>query len=207
MHSGPRYVIYVDQDEEERVMMTAPLAERDRRYFTEGIIPALRPMSDEEYKNGPMVVLHTMAKFSYVLHDRDVYWCVEWQPGLIVVRFSPGGTFAAAALRSPNPGFGGREPTEEDLANYDEDAENPQYNLIFDAWDAQFDSDTLKWNGFERAGEEAAQIFDAAMAHVQELGEQMEARYGGKSEEIDLWRQRCHENIQRWAGEGVRIAR
>jgi hypothetical protein len=205
MSDDPRYVIYVDHEGEEGVMMTAPLAEEDRDYFVRGILPVMRPMTHEEYMHGPMYLLHTLAKTSYLLHQRSVYWCIEWEPGLIVVRFSPDDSLAAAALRSPNPEFGGREPSEEDLREYDEGAENHQYNLIFQAWDAQFDTQMREWNSFTPADEETARRFDAAMEHAQALGERMEAEYGGKPDEIARWRKQAAENLARWAGQGVRI--
>src|SRR5437773_6819026 len=104
------YVIFVEKTERETVMFTGPLDSGDRHYFENGIFPALRPLSDDEYMNGPAVILHTLARFSYILYNNDVYWCAEWDPGLIVVRFSPGGAMAWSAFRSPIPNFGGREP-------------------------------------------------------------------------------------------------
>src|SRR4051812_27723301 len=94
-----QYVIFVDQGEEEGVMLTAPLEGGDRDYLVNGIVPTMRPLSDEDYLQGPAAILHTLAKYSYILFRGDVYWCVEWEPGLLVVRFSPDGTMAWSALR------------------------------------------------------------------------------------------------------------
>lgn len=203
-HEFPRYVIFVDQDDEEGVMLAAPLEDGDRDYFVNGILPTLRPLSDEEYMHGPVYILHTLAKSSYILYQGDVYWCVEWEPGRIVVRFSPTGALAWTALRSPNPEFAGRTPNEADIRYYKEDAENHQYNLVFNAWDAQFEEIERTWKSFTRATDETVQAFDAAMAHVQRLGEQMEARYPNQ-EAIAQWREQSRQNLQQWAGEGVRI--
>jgi hypothetical protein len=91
---------------------------------------------------------------------------VEWEPGLLVVRFAPDGSLALAERRSPNPEFGGREATEEELADYDEDNEEQahQYRLVFDAWDAQLDEDERE--DWEIVDDETKSRFDAALAHV-----------------------------------------
>ena len=54
----------------------------------------------------PAAILHTFARYSYIIYRNNVYWCAEWEPGLIVVRFSPDGSLAWTALRSPIPNFG-----------------------------------------------------------------------------------------------------
>jgi hypothetical protein len=200
-------VIFVIGDNDEEEMYVAPLADDDAKYFREAILPNLQPLSDDQYMHGLAMVLHTLARFSYVIHERDVFWCIEWQPGLIVVRFSPDKGMAWTALRSPHPEFGGREATQEEIDAYneaeDEDDENPQYNLVFDAWDAQLDEDTRGWNGFEPVDDETRAIYQDAMAKAQELGEQLEARYSGPA--YNQWAETCKANLQQWAGEGIRI--
>lgn len=198
-----QYIIFGDDEGEDAVMLAGPTAEADRNYFEKNIVPALRPMTDDEYGFGPAVMLHTFARFSYILFGNDVYWCAEWGPGLIVVRFSPDGTLAWGAFRSPVPTFGGRKATDEDLRHYDEDAENHQYNLVFRAWDSQFDHDTRKWCSFERADEETQQAYYAALRHVGELGEELRARYAHKSD-WERWSNQCKESLDRWAGQGIR---
>src|SRR5947209_5162586 len=141
-----RYVIFVDG-----VMLAAPLDDGDYQYFADHIMPSLRPLSDEQYMEGPAVILHTFARYSYILYRDDVYWCAEWEPGLVVVRLSPDGRLAWTAMWSPVPNFGGREPAAEDVRDYDEDAENRQYNLVFTAWDAQFDAADREWRSFRPA--------------------------------------------------------
>ena len=203
----PQYMIFVAQKGEADAMLAAPLEDDDRDYFVNGILPALRPLSDEDYMQGPAVMLHTAARFSYIVFRDDVYWCVEWDPGLIVVRFSPDGTMAWTALRSPIPDFGGRTPLEEDLRDYDEadeDAENHQYNLVFKAWDAQFDEDWRKWRSFKPADAQIVRTYQAALAHVLTLGEQMEVRYSGE-DKYHPWVEQCERNMEKWAGEGVRV--
>lgn len=194
------YVITVDD-----VMLTAPPERDDFRYFVDGILPRLRPISDEDYMQGPAVILHTLARYSYILYRNDVYWCAEWEPGLSVVRFSPDGSMAWTALRSPIPDFGGRKAVAEDVRSYDEDAENHQYNLVFRAWDAQFDEFWRKERSFRRAGAKTAGVYEAALAHAYELGEQMQARYSDDGK-FSRWTARCKRNLRKWAGEGIRVA-
>jgi hypothetical protein len=199
-----QYVIFVDQNDETGVMFTAPLEDADRDYFVKGIVPTLRALSDEEYLNGPAVILHTLARFSCILYGDDVYWCAEWQPGLIVVRFSPNGEMAWSALRSPIPNFGGRTPNAEDLRQAEEDPENHQYNLVFKAWDAQLDEDWRQWRSFKPADATTAKAYQTALTHVQALGEQMEARYSEGSK-FGRWVEGCKRNLMEWSGEGIRV--
>ena len=198
-----QYLIFVDDRRiESGVMFTAPLKAGDRRYFVDGVLPTLRPLTDEEYMSGPAVILHTLAKFSYIVYRNALYWCVEWEPGLIVVRFSAVEKMAWTALRSPIPNFGGRTPTAEDLRDYKESSENHQYNLVFNAWDAQFDEDWRRWRCFKKADAKTAKTYHAALVHVHALEEQMEARYSAPAR-FDRWVERCKRNLEKWAGNGV----
>lgn len=194
-----RYVIFVDDD-----MFVAPLEESDFQYLADHIVPNLQPLSDEDYLAGPAVLLQTPAPSSYILYRQEVYWCAEWEPGLVVVRFSPDGRMAWTALRSPIPNFGGREPMEEDERLYDEDAENHQYNLVFKAWDAQFDEDDRESRSFQEAEAEIESAYQAALAHANQLGEQIQARYSD-DDKFSAWAEQCKSNIGAWAGEGIRI--
>lgn len=196
-----RYVNFVSGDGDDQVLHTAPVPAEDAEYF-ERIIGVMQPLSDEDYMNGPAVVLHTLAKTSYILRGEELFWCIEWQPGLIVVRFVPGQPMAWAAIRSPVPNFGGREASEAELDAYDEDAENHQYNLIFRPWDAQFDAQNREWYSFVPADADVQSKFENALAHVNALGEIMEQRY---SADRDAWLASCKQNLQDWSGEGVRL--
>lgn len=138
----------------------------EEAYLREAVIPTMRLLSVEEYKEGPAKILSTAARYSYVLDGDVVYWCIEWEPGLVVVRFAPDGLMAMAEMRSPNPEFGGREATEEELESYDEEDEERlhQYKLVFDAWDAQFDEDERE--DWELADDDTKGRFHAALAKV-----------------------------------------
>jgi hypothetical protein len=168
-----RYIIFTDEDGE-KVIRSSPLSPTSEAYLRDVALPALRPLSDEAYVDGPAEIVGTLARSSYVLDDEVVYWCVEWPPGLLVVRLSPDGSMASAELTSPNPEFGGREATPEELDDfYDvQDEDNPQYDLVFDAWDAQFDEE--EWTEWEVAAAETADRFAAATAHADRLAQQAE---------------------------------
>ena len=195
-HYSMRYVIFADHEGIEGQLFSTPVGCLEAAFLREAILPKMRLLSDEEYVNGPAAILHTAARFSYVLDGRDVYWCVEWDPGLLVIRFSPDGGIAWAAARSPNPEFGGRSASDEELEAYDEDAPNPQYNLVFDAWDAQFeDEERENWHPAESA-ERAA--FEAASAHVNALHAELDERNKDKGVR-DRWLERC-ERSPIWRG-------
>lgn len=200
-----QYVIFVEDenDEDGAVMHAAPVPDGDYEYLRDVVIPTLRPMSDEQYMKGPAVILHTFARFSYILFKDDLYWCSEWDPGLIVVRLSPDATISWTALRSPNPGFGGRKPTKEEIELFDEDAENHQYNLVFHAWDAQFDEQDRKTRSFTQADSRTKRKYSAALAHVDSLGVIMERRY---AKSLEKWADTCRKNLDKWAGEGIRAS-
>lgn len=170
-----KYIIFVyegtDPEEAgEPVLWSRSVPPGEEAYLRESVLPGMRPLSDEEYMAGPAKILNTAAHYSYVLDGEVVYWCVEWEPGLVVVRFALDASLALAELRSPNPEFGGREATDEELENYDEDNEERthQYNLVFDAWDAQFDDDE-RAEEWEVADDETKSRFDAALAHANRM--------------------------------------
>jgi hypothetical protein len=196
-----QYVNFAYEDSDESTLYTGPVPENDAAYLRQAATH-LQPLSDEEYMTGPAVILHTMAKFSYVLDGDELYWCVEWQPGLLVVKMTPEGDLQWVALRSPIPNFGGREPLPEDGDPDEYDSgDNPQYNLIFTPWDAQFDKQEREWKSFVPADAEVQARFEKALARVNALGDVMESRYAGD----DSWRKVCKENLKKWAGEGVRL--
>lgn len=166
-----KYILFVYEDADpaengEPVLWSRSVPPGEEAYLREAVFPSMRPLSEDEYQTGPARILTTAARWSYVLDGGVVYWCVEWEPGLVVVRFAPDASLALAELRSPNPQFGGREATDEELDNYDEDNEEQahQYHLIFDAWDAQFDRDErVEW---EIVDHETKRRFDAALARA-----------------------------------------
>ncbi len=189
------YVIEAFDEDDETTTMTRPVDEVDAEYLRETVIPVLRPLSVDEYSFGPAAILHTMARYSYVLDGTVVYWCVEWKPGLLVIRFAPDGEMAWAALKSPNPAFGGREATEAEWDAYDEDA-NPQYNLVFDAWDDIFDDEREGWDPISAADQEA---YAAALAPVNTLSEALKVQWESRNGE---YLERC-KTSPIWRGEVI----
>jgi len=49
---------------------------------------------------------------------KNLYWCIEWTPGLLVIDLTPG-AMQWAARRSPNPEFGGRRASKAEIQNFD----------------------------------------------------------------------------------------
>ncbi len=196
-----QFVNFVFRDgSDDQVMHTAPVPDEDAAYL-QRIIAQLRPLSEEDYMNGPAAILRTLAKSSYVLDGAELFWCIEWDPGLIVVRFSPNGAIAWAAIRSPVPNFGGREAADADWDNYNEDAADPQYNLVLFSWDAQFDAQEREWRSFVPAPPDVQLRFEKALRHADELRDIMERRF---SHDPD-WFKRCEQNLKEWCGDGVHL--
>lgn len=198
-----QYLNYVYDNSDTPVIHTGPVAEREAEYLHRASTH-LQPLSDEEYMTGPAGILSGLAKSSYVLDGSTLYWCVEWEPGLIIVQMRPNHEMQWVALRSPSPDFAGREPLPVDgkIEDYDPD-ENPQYDLIFTPWDAQYDAEYRKFGSFLPADEDVLQRFSDALRHANELGSAMQKRF---SNDTSKWYQNCRRNIEKWAGNGVRIA-
>jgi hypothetical protein len=183
-------------------MYTGPVPHGDAAYLRQAAAH-LKPLTDEDYMVGPAVVLRTMAKYSYVLDGEELYWCVEWDPGLVIVKMAPDTEMQWTALRSPIPNFGGREPLPEDgdPDEYDDD-NNPQYNLVFTPWDAQFDKQEREWGSFIPADDHVRTRIENAVSHVNSLESVIESRYVNGS---DNWFQLCKNNLEKWSGEGIRL--
>lgn len=197
-----QYINFIFEDgDDDSTLHTGPVPDSDAVYLRKAATH-LRPLSDDDYMTGPACILQTMAKYSYVLDEQDLYWCVEWDPGLLVVRMTPNKALEWVALRSPIPDFGGRQPLPEDANSNDDEEENPQYNLIYTPWDAQFDEQHKEWGAFVPANAEVQARFERALDRVNALGDVMQSRY---ADDRDGWLGRCRENLEKWCGEGVRL--
>lgn len=183
-----KYIILDDDDQ-----FTCDVPFDDQKYL-EKIKPNLKPLTNDEYFSGLDKVLMTAARFSYVIDAENLLWCIEWEPGFIVVSFSPEEGLSAVAVRALNPCFGGREATEEEMEQYDEDDVNPQYNIIFDPWDAQFDEGYFSSLGFSSATPEEKAVFAKATSIVESLR---------SSEFDDISIEVADANITEWAGGGI----
>ena len=197
-----KYLIYAPHEGIDDVLQEAPVEEADKRYLQTVTGLAMKPLSDEEYMHSLAVILQTFAHASYILDGDSLYWCVEWPPGLLVIRFSPNAPISWAAVRSPIPEFGGRAPLQEDIDAYDEDEENHQYNLVFSAWDAQFCEQKREWRAFTPAAPSTITAHERALERVNDLGRQLEVRYSATR---DQWAAACKANIEQMAGAGVRV--
>src|SRR5262249_54930337 len=128
----------------------------------------LRPLAEKDYREGAQGIVTTLARSSYILRGDDVLWCVEWRPGLVVIEFSPAGRVRWCAPRSPDPQFGGRQGSGEEVDAYDDEAPNPQYGIVFTAWDAQDDpGDRQGWKPASKADQER---HTRAMTHANHIG-------------------------------------
>lgn len=196
-----QYLNFVYEGDGEQ-LHSGPVPESDASYLQKAATH-LRPLSDEDYMTGPGAIVNSMAKYSYVLDGDVLFWCIEWEPGLLVVRMSPAATMQWVALRSPVPNFGGRKPLPEDgdPDAYGDDG-NPQYNLIFTPWDAQFEKQEREWGGFVPADSDTQSRFESALSHVNELGGTMQSRF---ADDTESWFELSKRNIEEWAGEGVRL--
>lgn len=177
------YLIFAGEQAE---MRSLAVGAAQARYLRDVVDPLLRPLTREQYTNDVHAILGTFARYSYVLHASHVYWCVEWSPGLLVVRFAPTGAIDWCALKSPNPEFGGRTATEAELDAFDEDAPNPQYRLVFDAWDAR----ELPLATAEQVGswQAAMQVANEVGKTIADLDEPARQRWLEQSQQSPIYR-------------------
>ncbi len=150
-------------------LLEAPVAEAAQRFLEDEVGPALEPMTESEYRDGPAVLLGTEARFVYVVDGHDVLWVVEWPPGIVVVRFTPEGTYEAARVA------------------VDADEDHPVVELVAGPWAAQFDADDRAELGFGPARDETAAAWEAGTAAVQRLGEALSAQLADESA-VEAWR-------------------
>ncbi|WP_298781422.1 hypothetical protein [uncultured Polaribacter sp.] len=192
-----KYIIW----DKENNPLTAQVSILDKKYFKDYILSNLKPINEIKYIEGFSALLHTLAKSSYILFNENLYWIVEWNPGLIILEMNKKEKMSFTALRSPNPKFGGRKPLEIDKKNiYDEDAENHQYNLIFNAWDAQFDKRHQEWNNFEPAHKDEVKLFHDCLKYVNKLGDLTQSKF---EKDFKNYFENAKNNIEKWSGIGI----
>lgn len=198
-----KYIIFVcENDSDEESLYSGPVPDSDAAYLKEAS-SHLKKLSDEGYMTGPGMFLQAMVKSSYVLDGDVLYWCIEWVPGLIVIRMNSGDELEWVALRSPIPNFGGRVPLPEDGDPDEyEHGENPQYNLIFTPWDAQFDEQEREWGSFFPAESGIQLKFEKALERVNNLGPIMQSRF---EQNTQAWFALCQKNLENWCGEGLKL--
>jgi len=158
-----------------RVALVKPVQRLYARYFHEEVVPRFQPISVDQFVGGPIGISTTAARFSYVLDNEAVNWCIEWNPGLFVISVTQN-SMHWAARRSPNPEFGGRSATAEEIERYAEWAEAwekqhhlvppPQYGLIFDAWNDIVEQSFSDW---QPASEQQNRIIRKIFDHFDNL--------------------------------------
>ena len=176
-----KYLIFVKRGKK-HVELSCDVAKGDVAYLKEKVIPKMKVLTDDEYLYGPSCIVRTPAKSSYVIDGQDVYWCIDWKPGLLVIRFSPDGSMKWAAMKRPD--------------DDDEDDENPQYNLIYREWDAQFDE--REQEDWEKASEELVESHQKAMDPVNKLHKRLGSEIKSQKD-TDAYFARC-EKSPIWKG-------
>lgn len=179
-----QYIAFAEDMDRGEVMLCAPVRLRERDYLQEVVVPALQPLSVEDYANGPAAILQIEARWSYILDGRVAYWCIEWPPGLLVLRFAAATPMQWAAITVA--------PTTAAPAAYDESADEPSYRLIYEAWDAQFEGGVR--DGWREAPEAVVEDFELALERVRQIEDELEARYGDDTAAFNRWLQACQAN-------------
>lgn len=185
-----KYLIFANADADQP--MVGPVPEAEAEYFNEARV-TLKEIGEEGFRSTFAPLFISAAKISYILDGDSFFALFEWNPGLIILSVK-GRKFKWTALRSPVPDFGGREPLPEDKADdFDEDEPNPQYDLIFGPWDAQFDEEYREDGEFVEASKEDCAPYQAAMTTLEPMFVDAEAN------------QNTWDRIEALAGEGIRL--
>lgn len=191
------HYIVTDHAGQSEVAMVKPLENILAQYMRKQVLPLMKPLSKDDYLYGPAAILGAEAAYSYLLDGSVVYWCVEWDPGLLVIRFDDKGKMAYAALQALNPLFGNRTATLADIKAYEERECDQQVELVYQGYDAQFeDADRTGWviatRPFRRA-------FDTAIEFVNVMHEKLEDGFGDDEAKVLAWQARC-ESSPIWKG-------
>jgi hypothetical protein len=172
-------------------------------YLHDEIIPRFQGLSEDQYLGGPIGILTTAARFSYVLYNEAVNWCIEWSPGLLVINVTSD-SMKWAARRSPNPQFGGRSATAAEIEKYEDWEDSwekqhllppPQYGLVFDAWDDIIEESFSNWQSTtEQQSRTVRMIFD----RMDELAGRLPKDTNGRAyrELMEEWRRSDFWNMQ-----------
>jgi hypothetical protein len=183
--------------------LTKPVRPPYAQYLREELVPRFQPLSLDQFLGGPNGILTTAARWSYVLDGEAVNWCIEWEPGLLVVNVTSD-SMHWAARRSPNPEFGGRSATAAEIEQYDAWVQSwerqhpftppPQYGLVFDAWDDVISQSFGEWQpASESQSQTARKIFD----RLDEFAHGMPREMGTYCDRIEAWRRSDFWNM-RW---------
>ncbi|WP_286237874.1 hypothetical protein [Neptuniibacter halophilus] len=186
-----KYIISKELEAQGRLYHSAPLEKSECEYFHTQVLPCLTPVSDQRYIQSFSIFKETHARWSYVLCEDKLYQCVLWPPGLIVLEFSPEGKIRAAAFNSLRPDHNASDEAWDD---YDETTD-PQYNLVFEAWDATYDDWAYRQNHFSPASPEELALQHRCLRHIDRLVQQVEALHQVNPDSFIPF---CKQNIQTW---------
>lgn len=149
--------------------------------------PLLLPLSDEQYLATHCVIPFGASRWSYVVTDEAVHWIVEDESALIVTRFDVDGSMWSASFPWIRKRLDEEDDDEPDLA----------YDLVFYAWDSQFEAFWREHRGFLVDDGEVERTFDLVMQHVQEL--QAAADRDRADSDLDDWADLKLDALETWA--------
>jgi hypothetical protein len=165
------FVIHIAECDRDKTVadtwLSKPVTKADADYLRDKVIPVMQEMSDEDYLFGPAGFLCTLAASSYILDEDAIYWCIRWEPGIVVLKFSAREPIQWAALRRLGPEVGDREPSDEEWDDWNDENEDYQYNLVFDGFDAAIDPQQRE--GCSPASVDLMAKWEAAIHHADEL--------------------------------------
>jgi hypothetical protein len=191
------HYIVTDHEGQEEVALIKPLENEEISYMRKEVIPRMKPLSKEDYLYGPAAILAAEPAFCYVLDGKHVYWCIEWDPGLLVIRFDDKGKMAYASLQALNPLFGNRTATLKEIQDYEDQGRDQQVELVYQGYNAQFeDADRTGWT---IAARPFRRTFDTAIEFVNVMHDQLEDGFGDDEAKVKAWQVRC-EASPIWIG-------
>jgi len=188
------YVIeaWENGDGEEPTRLQVPARHDLAEYARSALLPRLRPIDPDTFRHSLNHMVGTAAKSVYFIENGALFWCVDWFPLLILVRFDPDQSIAAEAFRQPTPQHDeplpGEEPWDED-----EDGLCPLYSLIYAVWDYQFDARDRAHIGAEPIHPELDAIWAGTIEWLDAIG----------VADNDDWKQRLND----WTGTGLPFRR
>ena len=187
-----KYLIWVTEKDNSEKMYAAPVDKIDSDYFKREVTSYLKPISQAFYCQSFCAILQTLSRWSYVLYNEKLYWCILWgTSGLIVLEFQDDGTIQGVALRSPH----------KDEHWNDGIYENHQYNLVYTAWDAQFEEEKRTWKNFKPISNQDVekQHFNKCILPIDTLAPKIEEAY---QKDTENFMKKCLNRVEQWFGEG-----
>ncbi len=137
-------------------LISKKLPRHVKKYLELEVLPRLEPISDERYWKELARWMMTAARQSYVLHDSRCYWCID---GMHIVEMTPSGFRYAnvAAL----------------YEKYEDDVQNPAYDIIYDSWDDITEGELDEW---KPCSKKIAALIDQNLSHSNLVHEEWNAK-------------------------------